>query len=74
MAEAVGLEDRRGTLFFLLMSVFLLQCGTDCQPAKERHIETPHPHPISPPTNKWGSKRNLGDTFQEGTTHSSLTD
>lgn len=49
LPEAVGPRDRRGT--FLTLSVFLLQCGTDCQPAEERHIETPTPHSISlPPT------------------------
>lgn len=62
MSEAVGLEDRCGTFIFLLMSVLLLQCGTDCQPAKERHIETPCPDPIFPPTHKWGDKGTLGDT------------
>ena len=47
LPEAVGLRDRRGT--FLTLSVSLLQCGTDCQPAEKRHIETPTPHSISPP-------------------------
>ena len=47
LPEAVGLRDRRGT--FLTLSVSLLQCGTDCQPAEERHIETPTPHSIAPP-------------------------
>lgn len=50
MSELVSLKDRCGTWFFsLFMSVFLLQCGTDHQPAKERHIETPPPTPPPPP-------------------------
>lgn len=31
MSEAVGLEDRCGTFFSCSLSVFLLQCGIDCQ-------------------------------------------
>lgn len=42
LPEAAGRRDRRGTV--LTLPVFLLQCGTDCQPAEERHIETPTPH------------------------------
>lgn len=41
MSEGASLEDKHGTFSFLLMSIFLLQCGTDYQPVKERHTVTP---------------------------------
>lgn len=57
LPEAAGRRDRRGTV--LTLPVFLLQGGTDCQPAEERHIETPTPH--LPAHHSRGDQRNPGD-------------
>lgn len=48
LPEAAGRRDRRGTV--LTLPVFLLQCGTDCQPAEEKAHRDPHPPSPCPPT------------------------
>lgn len=41
LSEVTSLENKHGTFLPPFMSVFLLQCGTDYQPAKQRHKVTP---------------------------------